>query len=398
MPTFRIEQERTDKASLARSLSIKVNGCTVSTPSRALGATRSTTGDLEVLGYPEFQKTTAFTEVYSALSVEKVGDLLEDQSKRGAFESEVDRSLRRAQAAGQAPYLMLNVTDRAGQPLDSLPADDELDYILDLAWRPTNTVALLPLFGKLRDPDDLDLFIKRVKSQVTEGGEKPLVAPIPSVYRSMTRIALEKYWKAGMRAFALDLGGRGLGAQGTVVTLVNRVLRKLSKESREPYFLLGLNVRPYAGTGELARVHNLLGHAYGFDVIGLNHGRTPGWAGTEASRREQFNSIRFCQTVDYSYPNVYQLAKEQKSEPGAELDTPPFDGLSLDSLRRYDVEQARRVSKLHNATKDLREDKVYKQRLESGNFIDYLTRKARISGDLPSVRKVASDTRLNTEL
>lgn len=189
-----------------------------------------------------------------------------------------------------------------------------------------------------------------------------------------------------------------MGAQGTVITLVNITLGSLSKKSGEPYFLLALNVKDHVGTGDLARLHNLMGHAYGFDTVGLNRVRHKGWSGAKPKRTTLLESFRFLQSKDYSYLNVREMLKTRKEGRELEFDTPPLSDLTAEAIRRMEPDFVRQIARLHNAVKDEREEGTYRQRIQSGNLDHYLEKKRRIQTDLEAAKKVANAAKTQTQM
>lgn len=147
---------------------------TVVTPARALGATRSSPGDLQLVSLDEFKSIRTFVEVFSGLTIGKLEIFLQDNGERLRFEGEIDRRLQRAQGSGQAPYLMLGVQDNRGDPLNNLPSEEQVDYLLDLLWRPTNDLVLTPLFGNLRTMKDYRLLLSKVTQRLETVATKPV--------------------------------------------------------------------------------------------------------------------------------------------------------------------------------------------------------------------------------
>src|SRR5437867_649685 len=320
MVELEIEVLQDDKSLLARNLKARLGRQTITTPSRAVGATRSSPGDLRLLSFGEFRSLTTFAEIFSAVSIGKLETFLHDNGERLQFESEVDRRLQQAQEAGQLPYLMMGLQDNRGDPLNNLPSEQQLDYLLNLLWRPTNALVLTPLFGNLPTVKEYRSILSKIKQRRETIGTKPVAVTIPSVYRSLTKTVIEECWKDGVRAFALDLEGRSMGAQGTVITLVNITLGSLAKRAGDQYLLLAVNVKDHIGTGEFSRLHNLMGHAYGFDSVGLNRVRHKGWSGAKPKRTTLLESLRFLQSKDYSYLNVKEILKLRKQGREPEFD------------------------------------------------------------------------------
>ena len=398
MADFEIEVLQNVQSYLARNLKVRLGNHTVTTPSRAIGASRSSMGDFGLLSFDEFRSLSTFAEIFSAVSIGKLETFLADNGERLRFESEVDRKLQRAQGSGQLPYLMVSVQDNHGDPLNNLPSDQQLDYLLNLLWRPTNALVLTPLLGNLPTAKEYRAILSKINQRHETIGAKPVAVTIPSVYRSLTKTVIEECWKAGIRAFALDLEGRSMGAQGTVITLVNITLSSLSKKAGEQYLLFALNVKDHVGTGEFARLHNLMGHAYGFDSVGLNRIRHKGWSGTKPKRTTLLESFRFLQSKDYGYLNVGEILKLRKQGREAEFDTPPLAGMTPETIRRMEPDFVRQMARLHNAVKDQREERMYGRRIQSGSLGDYLERKQRIQPDLATVRKVAVAARTQTQM
>ena len=398
MTGLEVQLQAEDSDSLARVLKVKVDGGTLSTPLRALSATRSDPGELEVLSADEFRSTNSFAEVCAALTVDRIDTYLEEDAQRARFEGELDRQLLRARERGQVPYLVIAVRDNNGDPLNRVPAERQLDYLFHLLWRPTNALVVTPVLGSLRSLKEYDPLFSKLKTFRTTLNHKPVVAIIPPVFRELTRTTIERFWESGVRAYGLDLQGRALGAQGTVISLVNTVIRALSRKDEEPHLLLAVNVRSSVGTGDQARLHNLLGHAYGFDVVGQNHLRRKGWAPGPPTRREVLQSIRFLQADDYAYLNVSDLLQAPKKGRKVELDTPATDSTSADQLRRLDVEYLRKIAKLHNTAKDLREESRLQSSVTKGELAHYLGGKARIRRDLPMLVRVTNRAKRDTTL
>jgi hypothetical protein len=183
-----------------------------------------------------------------------------------------------------------------------------------------------------------------------------------------------------------------------VITLVNITLGSLSRKADEQYLLLALNVKDHVGTGEFARLHNLMGHAYGFDSVGLNRVRHKGWSGAKPKRTTLLDSLRFLQSKDYSYLNVREILKLRKEGQEWEFDTPPLTGMAADAIRKMEPEFVRQMARLHNAVKDQREVSTYRQRIESRNLGDYLQKKRKIQTDLETAKKVASAAKTQTQM
>jgi len=394
----RLDVQGTDEESLARDVRIRAAGKEVLTPARALGLTRSRAGDLEILSTTEFASLTTFAEIYSSLTASRLSDYLDDNGERLKFETAVEHSLKQAASLGQIAYLLLRVQDSKGDPLNALPPDEELGYVFDLLWRPTNALVVTPMFGNLRDIKDYARILHEIRRRQETIGSKPVAITLPSVYRSLTRAAIEQAWKAGVRIFGLDLEGRSMGAQGTVISLANMTLGLLSKSDKEAYMLLGLNVKDHIGTGPYARVHNLLGHAYGFDVVGLNRVRRKGWTATAPKRREVLDSIRFAQTRDYGYPNVSEMIRIERKGNSVETDTPALRSVPLNQLKRMNPEYVRTLARLHNAAKDQREEKMFREKIETHSLGEYLMNKTRVREDVELVKRVAAMAKRQREL
>lgn len=380
-----------DAHTLARRIDAKANGKLISTPTRAVSITRSNETELQSLS--ELQDFSGLAEIYVPLSQNKIDLCLEDDDLQRTFTGEISRKLEKAVSKRLVPYLLLSVKDNRGNPLNGLPATEELEFLGHLLWHPFNAIVVPPIFGGLKSIDEHERIIQLLKDQIDTSNERPILALIPSLYRSITREAIQKYWEFGARMFALDLDGRTLGAQSTTMTLVHHALNKLKKDSGEDFIIGGLNVKESSGTGETARVHGLLSVAYGLDFFGGNHIRKMGWAGDKPKRKDIMDSIRFFQTLDYGYYNLNELARLKKQNKSIEVDTPPFHESSLESVKNYTESKAKEVSRIHNAIKTFIEVRKFSNLINEDVFFSYLGQKNRIQRDLPEISKVTKSTR-----
>lgn len=389
-----------DPGSLARSATVRINGSRLQTPDIALDVAYSSPVGPEVLSQAEFKGRTTLFEVHRVLTIDKINECLgEDdraESARRKLDGEIGSALRRAADVGGVPVLLLALTDNNRNPLNDVPDRQVLTFVMDLLWRPENRVIVPPLMGVLPKAPQYDSVIRELSHREQTIQERWVMAAIPSTYRPLTEEIIAKYWKAGARAFALDMQGRGFSGNSSAVTLVQRVLGQHRRDSGEDFFLHAINAKEKVGMLSTARTNCLLGSAFGFDSVGLNHIPPKGFAGA-GTPAEEIAKIGLFQASDYGYHSVKELRGMKGSGEKPELDTFPFGSESLEKVvRRADVGHARLVAKKHNLTKSLRETAQIRWSLSKGRFSELFESKARVVDDYELAREVVHDVRRRT--
>jgi hypothetical protein len=379
-------------------MNIDINGQSLKTPIKASSITLRNLEELQPLLSKEYQAYTGLGEIHISLTSDKIDRCLEDEESRIIFDREISNRLQTTLQLGLIPYLLISVKDNKGFSLNSLPAEEELKFIINLLWHPLNTIVVPPMFGGLKSMKEYEHIMRLLKERFETSQDKFIIASIPSIYRSITPNIIKNYWKFGVRMYAIDLDGRTLGAQSSIITLIHFTLNQLRKESDENYILGGFNVKENAGVGDTARAHSLLSTAYGLDFFGGNHVRRVGWAGDKPKRSEVLSSIRFLQSSDYGFYNVLELLKLKHQSKNIEIDTLPFKDTSLESVKYYTEQKVRSISKIHNLLKIQSEVKKFLELIETDKFIKYLNNKNRIQRDLPELSKVVNATKTQKAL
>lgn len=395
-----IEVGAKDAGSLARLASARINGSTLQTPDIALDVAYSRPVGPEILSQPEFRGRTTLLEVYRVLTIDRINECLGPSDSadvaRRKLEAEIGGSLKRAAEAGGIPVLLLSLTDNNRSPINEVPNRTVLGFVMDLLWRPENRVIVPPLLGVLPKGSQYDLLLKEFTLREQTIQERWVMAAIPSTYRPVTEEIIGKYWQSGARAFALDMQGRGFSGNASAVTLVQRTLGKLSRGSGEQYLLHAINAKEKVGALDRSRTNCLLGAAYGFDTVGLNH-LPPRGFGPGGSPSEEVAKVSLLQASDYGYHPLGELRHRKSAGERVELDTFPFVSESLETImRKANPEHARVVARKHNLTKSLRETGELRTSLRKDRLADFLSSKARVVQDYEVAREVARDMRHRT--
>ena len=395
-----IEVTGKDPDSLARSTSVKVNGNSLRTPELALEVPVRNPVGLEVLSQKEFLLRSPLMEVYRTLSIDRINECVgpSDASAEASrrLSSEVGASLRKAAERGGVPILILALTDNNRNPLNAVPPRKELDYILDLLWRPENKIVVPPVVGTLTKPEQYQTILEGIQAREESIQERFTMAVIPSTYRSITEQLVGMYWKSGARIFAVDLQARGFAANAPAISLVHRILGGLANKSKEAFVLHALNSRERVGVRDSARTNWLTGAAFGFDTVGANHIPPRGFSST-SDPVEEVAKVSLFQSRDFGYYSLAELRKRKGSRLDVELDTFPFDSMTLDTLiKSAEPDRARTAAKKHNISKALRETKSFQALLEAGRFGRYVHQKDRVMADYEVAREVGSGLKVKT--
>jgi hypothetical protein len=389
-----------DPGSLARTATVRINGSRLETPDLALDVAYSAPVGPEVLSQAEFKGRTTLVEVYRTLTIDKVSECLGEDDRaeaaRRKLDAELGSALRRAADVGGIPLLLLALTDNNRSPLNDVPDRRVMTFVMDLLWRPENRIIVPPLMGVLPKAPQYESVIREIAHREQTIQERWVMAAIPSTYRPLTEEIIAKYWKAGARAFALDMQGRGFSGNSSAVTLMQRVLGQHRRDSGEDFFLHAINAKEKVGMLATARTNCLLGSAFGFDSVGLNHIPPKGFA-SAGSPAEEIAKIGLFQASDYGYHSVRELRAMKGSSEKTEFDTYPFSTESLESLvRRANPGHARLVAKKHNLTKSLREAAQVRTSLSKGRFAEFIVAKSRVVDDYELAREVVHDVRRRT--
>ena len=395
-----VEVAAKDPDSLARMTEVKLNGSSFKTPELALGIPVRNDVSGEILGQREFSHRSTIVEVYRSLSIDRLNSCIDEkaeyteQSRR--LSAEIGVALRKAAELGGIPALIIALTDNNRNPLNALPPRRELDFVMDLIWRPENKVVVPPVLGVLTRPTQYSSIIEALKNREETVQERFIMPVVPSTYRSLTEGIIGQYWRTGARMFAVDLQGRSFSANAPSITLMQRTLGRQSKRAKEGFLLHALNSRERIGVGDSARTNWLIGTAFGFDIVGGNHVPPRGFSQI-ISPREEVRKVAFLQSRDYGYYPVRELVARKTSKEEVEVDTFPFETVSLEALARSsDAESVRLTAKKHNLTKVLRETKKYQDQLAIGKFESYVRRKERVTADYEQAREVVSELRVKT--
>jgi hypothetical protein len=400
MKAPQVEVGQRDHGSLARSATIRINGGKLETPDLALDVAYSRPVGPEVLSQVEFRGRRTLVEVHRVLTIDKINECLgsteQSDTARRKLEAEIGGALQRAAEVGGVPVLLLALTDNNRIPLNGIPGRPVLGFVMDLLWRPENRVIVPPLLGVLPKSSQYESLLREFALREQTVQERWVMAAIPSTYRPLTEEIIGRYWKAGARAFALDMQGRGFSGNASAITLVQRSLGKLRRESGEDYFLHAINSKEKVGVTTKSRTNCLLGSAYGFDTVGLNHIAPRGF-GAGGSPAEEVAKVSLLQASDYGYHAFRELRSRKAAGEKIELDTFPFETESLDTIvRAANPDHARLVARRHNLTKSLRETTQLRASLSKGRFGDFLTSKARVADDYELAREVVQEVRHRT--
>jgi hypothetical protein len=392
-----IEVGQSDPGSLARSTTAKINGSVLKTPDLALDVSYSRPVGPEVLAQREFKGRTTLVEVYRTLTVDRINDCLggaeEAETARRKLEAELGGALRRASDVGGLPVLMLALTDNSRNPINAVPEKAVLTFVMDLLWRHENRVIVPPLLGVLPKGSQYEALLREFTLREETVRERWVMAAIPSTYRPAIEEIIGKYWRAGARAFALDMQGRGFSGNSSAITLVQRTLGKLRRDSGEPFLLHAINSKEKVGALDRSRTNCLIGSAFGFDTVGLNHIPPRGF-GAHLTPSEEVAKVSILQASDYGYHSLGELRRQRTSATPIELDTFAFDSESIDALlRRPNPDHARVVAKKHNLTKSLRETAELRSSLAKGRFASYVGSKARVVDDYAQAKEIIEEVR-----
>lgn len=395
-----IEVAQKDSGSLARSAVIRINGHKLLTPDLALDVPQSKAVSPEILSQSEFKGRTTLVEVHRILTIDRINECLgegeDSDAARRNLENEIGSALRRTTDTGGVPVLILALTDNNRNPLNRLPDKQALSFVMDLLWRPENRVILPPLLGVLQEGSQYDSLIREFTLREQTIQERWVMAAIPSTYRPLTEEVIGKYWKAGARAFALDMQGRGFTGNSSAITLVQRALGKLRVDEKADFFLHAINSKERVGIQANARTNCLIGSAFGFDTVGLNHIPPKGFGGG-GTPAEEVAKVVLLQASDYGYHSLRDLKAMNSAGEKVEIDTFPFDKESIETiLKKANPDHARLVSKKHNLTKSLRETERMRGYLTKGKFGDFLMSKARVVEDYKLAKEVVQNVRRRT--
>jgi hypothetical protein len=354
----------------------------------------------EVLGQAEFRGRTTLVEVHRILTFDRINDCLgeteEADDARRKLDREIGSALRRAADVGGIPVLLLALTDNNRNPLNEVPDRPILSFVMDLLWRPENRIIVPPLLGVLPKVPHYESLIRELSLREQTIQERWVMAAVPSTYRPLTEEIIGKYWKAGARAFALDMQGRGFTGNSSAITLVQRILGRLRRDSGEEFFLHAINSKEKVGMLATSRTNCLLGSAFGFDSVGLNHIPPKGFAGGGIPS-EEVAKVGLLQAADYGYHSLRELRGQKSAGERVELDTFPFEAETLEAvIRKADPDHARSVAKRHNLTKSLRETAQIRLSLSKGRFAELLGSKSRVVDDYQLAREVVHEVRRRT--
>jgi hypothetical protein len=389
-----------DPNSLARTAVVRVNGNTYQTPELALDFPTRNAASAEVLAQPEFERRSTVIEVYRTLSIDRVNDCVSEGTKSTEatrkLSSEIGLALRRASELGGIPMLVLALTDNNRNPLNTLPPKREMNFVMDLLWRPENKVIVPPIVGVLTRPAQYTAIIDALKIREETVQERFVMPVIPSTYRSVTQEIIDRYWDAGARMFAADLQGRGFSANAPSITLIQRTLGRNARKAKEGFVLHALNSRERIGVRDSARTNWLIGTAFGFDTVGGNHIPPKGFSPV-VDPHEEVGRVSLLQARDYGYYPIRELLERKTKKHEIETDTFPFASVDLETLAKSsDTESVRLAAKEHNLVKVLRETGKFRAQLARGHFETYVRQKGRVATDYDQAREVVSELRVKT--
>lgn len=373
MINLEIEEIGKEKGLLIRSCQVKINGNTIKTPTRTIGATLSNTFELKEARRYINNKFRPFGEVYAKITLSEINELITDDKIGGKFTSKLSDRVAQLKQANALPYILLSITDDNGNPLNQLLPPRAEKFIFDILWGiPGNSIIVTPLLGVLTNPEDyskmIDAFYERQIAAIDRKSQ-PLMAIIPTSYSLIDPKLIEKYWKCGVRIFGYDCANKKYGAYAHTIESLHNELTRLSQESEEDYIINGINSKYKYGKGTTSRIHNLIGAGFGFDTYSPNHIQAR-FISKGTPTRYIFNNL------DYGFLNI----KEIESMRGVDdiINTNALKSIDLSELKEASDYQIKKICTAHDIEKTIKEIQDYSSYIADNVLLDYFSSKDKI--------------------
>ena len=376
MTNLEIEEVGQEKDHLIRSRKIKINGDTIITPTRTIGATLSNTFELKEVKRFIGGKFKPFGEVYARVSLNEINELIMDDDKGQRFASRLSSRVSQMKETGAVPYILLSILDDNGTQLNQLLPSRAQKFIFDILWGiPGNSIIATPLLGALINPDDyskmIDAFYERQVSAI-DRKTQPLMAIVPTSYSLIDPKLIEKYWKCGVRIFGYNCANKKYGAYAHTIESLHNELSRLSQEDNEGYLINGINSKFKIGKLASSRIHNLISAGFGFDTYSPNHIQAR-FISAGAPTRYIFNDF------DYGFINVKEL--EQRKNADEIANTNAFKNVDFSELKEKTDYQLKKICNAHDFEKTICEISNYSSYIEDSRLLMYLSNKGKIQSE-----------------
>jgi len=373
MTNLEIEEIGKEKDLLIRSCRVRINGNTVVTPTRTIGATLSNTFELKEAKRSINNKFRPFGEAYAKITLSDINELIMDDEKGQKFSSKLSDRIGQLKQAGALPYILLSITDDNGNPFNQLLPPRVQKFIFDILWGiPGNSIIATPLLGVLINPDDyskmIDMFYERQIAAIDRKNQ-PLMAIVPTSYSLIDPKLIEKYWKCGVRIFGYDCANKKYGAYAHTIESLHNELSRLSRESEDDYIINGINSKYKYGKSASSRIHNLIGAGFGFDTYSPNHIQAK-FISKGTPTRYIFNNL------DYGFLNIKEL--ENIRDINEIINTNALKNVDLSELKDVTDYQLKKLCNAHDIEKTIKEIENYPVYISENKLLDYLSSKEKI--------------------
>lgn len=374
MVNLDIEEIGREEGLLIRSCRVKINGNTVITPTKTIGATLNDSfiakQSVRFIG----NKFKPFGEVYCSLSLNKLSNTLKSAAEIKKFNTQLHNKVALLKEAGALPYILLSITEEGGAPLNRLLPPDAEKFIFNLLWGTLgNSIIVTPLLGILPTAKDyskmIEAFYQRQQDAIDRKNQ-PLMAIIPPSYSLVDPKLIEKYWKRGVRIFGYNCENTKYGAYGPLIESLHYELSKLSKESEEEYILNAINSKFKYGKQRTSRINNLIGSGYGFDTYSPNHIRPRNIARQDKPKYYIFDEN------DYGFLDLTDLNKIKNND--NIVNTSALKTYDLDKISELTAYGQKKLADTHNIEKTIKEIENYPSKIENNELLKYLSDKEKI--------------------
>lgn len=384
MVNLDIEEIGREGELLIRSCRVKINGNTVITPTRTIGATLSDSFNVKESARFIGNKFRPFGEVYASISLNKLANILKSDEAIKRLNLDLSNRVNSLKEAGALPYILLSITNEGGDPLNCLLPPRAEKFVFNLLWGTQgNSIIVTPLLGTLTAEDHSKLIgaLHKRQQDAIDRKNQPLMAIIPPSYSLIDQKLIEKCWNSGVRIFGYNCENTKYGAYGPIIESLHYELSRLSKENEEEYILNAINSKFKYGKQSSSRVNNLIGSGYGFDTHSPNHMRLKGFNRQSNPKQYIFD--------DSNYGFLDMAGLNDKIKNIDEIaNTAALKGHNFADIPELSPYMQTKISKSHNIEKTIKEIEKYSEYIQNNELFAYLSEKEKIKKEIAEIERL----------
>ena len=251
--------------------------------------------DLSTLKRIDGYSGRILNECYIDLTLDKLRELDDDSEAQNTYICRRSKFMDR----GMVNVLMIKIR----MPQDASLTDQDYDYVNNLLAWDSNDIYVMPLLefddsgdGKMGHPEatlKYEEFVRRMLEELPSWFSSDLTIGM-SVPQYYSRRRLEKvlfgeiYKDHDPRFAAIDFRNSRLSKPGsTLKTVLRHYMNEMNAADRRPFFIYGVNVKPYRKGTSKSEAWDIYTAASGFSAVGTTHMKPhpvfapadEGWAG-----------------------------------------------------------------------------------------------------------------------